>query len=118
MIWPTNRYPAIARAMAWTGFLAIVILSVVPAEDRPVTGAGSRALYWLEHFVAFTLVGGAFSMGYRFLLTRLLFLAIFYCAGIELLQVPLPTRHARVSNSSTLREHVLPLFAFLLLDES
>ena len=94
MIWPTNRYPAIARAMAWTGFLAIVILSVVPAEERPVTGAG----HWLEYFAAFALVGGAFSMGYRFLITRLVFLAVFFCAGIELLQVPLPTRHARVSD--------------------
>jgi VanZ family protein len=25
-------------------------------------------------------------------------LAVFFCAGIELLQVPLPTRHARVSD--------------------
>ena len=70
------------------------ILSVVPAEDRPVTGAG----HWLEYFAAFALVGGAFSMGYRFLITRLVFLAVFFCAGIELLQVPLPTRHARVSD--------------------
>ena len=28
----------------------------------------------------------------------LMFLAVFFCAGIELLQVPLPTRHARVSD--------------------
>ena len=94
MIWPTTHYSAVARAAAWIGLLAIIILSVVPAKDRPVTGAGQ----WLEHLAAFALVGGAFAMGYRLLITRLLFLVVFFCAGIELLQVPLPTRHARVSD--------------------
>jgi VanZ family protein len=52
----------------------------------------------LEHFTAFAIVGGAFAIGYRLSLKRLMFLAVFFCAGIELLQVPLPTRHARVSD--------------------
>ena len=80
--------------MAWIGILAIIVLSVVPANDRPVSGVGQG----LEHFNAFALVGGAFAIGYRFLLIRLLVLAVFFCGGIELLQVPLPTRHARVSD--------------------
>ena len=86
--------------MAWMGILAIVILSVVPAADRPVTGAGQL----LEHLTAFAIVGGAFAIGYRLSLMRLMFLAAFFCAGIELLQVPLPTRHAR--GLLTLQEHV------------
>ena len=90
----TNRYSAIARALAWTGFLAIIILTVVPAEDRPVTGLGQ----WLEHFAAFALLGGAFTKAYGLSITRYLLLAVLFCAGIELLQVPLPTRHARVSD--------------------
>jgi VanZ family protein len=69
-------------------------LSVVPANDRPVSGAGQG----FEHFAAFALVGGAFATGYRFSLFRLLMLAVFFCGGIELLQIPLPTRHARVSD--------------------
>jgi VanZ family protein len=63
-------------------------------NDRPVSGVGRG----LEHFTAFALVGGAFAIGYRFSLIRLLVLAVFFCGGIELLQVPLPTRHARVSD--------------------
>jgi VanZ family protein len=74
--------------------LAIVILSVVPAVDRPGTGIGQL----LEHFTAFALVAGMFAVGYRLSLMRLLLLAFFFCGGIELLQVPLPTRHARVSD--------------------
>ena len=61
--------------MAWMGILAIVILSVVPAADRPVTGAGQL----LEHLTAFAIVGGAFAIGYRLSLMRLMFLAAFLC---------------------------------------
>jgi hypothetical protein len=76
------------------GILATIVLSVVPANDRPVSGAGQG----LEHFTAFALVGGAFAIGYRFSLIRPLVLAVFFCGGVELLQLPLPTRHARVSD--------------------
>ena len=89
-----SRYTVVARTLAWIGILAIIVLSVVPANDRPVSGVGQG----LEHFAAFALVGGAFAIGYRFSLIRLLVLAVFFCGGIELLQVPLPTRHARVSD--------------------
>jgi VanZ like family len=80
--------------VAWIGILAIIILSVVPAADRPVTGAGQS----LEHLTAFAIVGGAFAIGYRLSLMQLMLLAVLFCAGIELLQIPLPTRHARVSD--------------------
>jgi VanZ like family len=52
----------------------------------------------LEHFTAFALVTGAFAIGYRLSLVRLLLLALLFCGGIELLQVALPTRHARLSD--------------------
>jgi VanZ family protein len=94
MDWLINSYTAVGRTPAWIGILAIIVLSVVPANDRPVSGVGQG----LEHFAAYALVGGVFAIGYRFSLTRLLVLAIFFCGGIELLQVPLPTRHARVSD--------------------
>jgi VanZ family protein len=94
MDWLTNRCAVVARTLAWIGIFAIIVLSVVPANDRPVSGFGQG----LEHFTAFSLVGGAFAIGYRVSLIRLLILAIFFCGGIELLQVPLPTRHARVSD--------------------
>jgi hypothetical protein len=81
----------ITRGLAWFGILAIVILSVVPADVRPTTGAAPG----FEHLAAFGLVAGVFAISYRQSLGRLLLMAFLYCGGIELLQVPLPTRHAR-----------------------
>ena len=94
MNWFIDHYRAVARALAWVGILAIIYLSVVPAIDRPITGAGQL----FEHFTAFALVAGVFATAYRLSLIRLLLLAFFFCGGIELLQVPLPTRHARISD--------------------
>jgi hypothetical protein len=66
MDWLISRYTVVARTLAWIGILAIIVLSVVPANDRPVSGVGQG----LEHFTAFALVGGAFAIGYRFSLIR------------------------------------------------
>jgi hypothetical protein len=92
--WLIDHSRVVARAIAWVGILAIIVLSVVPAADRPVTGAGQL----FEHFTAFALVAGLFAIGYRLSLIRLLLLAFFFCGGIELLQVAVPTRHARLSD--------------------
>ena len=89
-----QRREVLARILAWIGLLLIVVLSVVPAADRPVTEFRPE----FEHFAAFALVGGAFALGYDLSWGRLMLLALFFCGGIELLQVPLPTRHARVSD--------------------
>ena len=94
MNWLIAHRTAVIRGLAWFGILAVVILTVVPATERPVTGLGQG----FEHFAAFALVAGTFAIGYRLSLMRLLLLAFLFCGGIELLQVPLPTRHARLSD--------------------
>jgi VanZ family protein len=43
-------------------------------------------------------VAAAFAIGYEFSATRLGFLAFVFCGFIELLQVQLPTRHARLTD--------------------
>ena len=92
----------VARLVAWTGICAIVILSVVPASERPVVvGSGLQAFLigsLLEHVAAFGLTAGAFAVGYAFSIGRLALYAVLYCSAIELLQVPIPTRHARISD--------------------
>lgn len=96
------NYRIVARVLAWIGIFTIIVLSVVPANDRPVTGTG----HLTEHFAAFAPVAAAFAIGYYPLsLLRLLLLAFLFCGGIELLQMPLPTRHARVT------DFVIDLFA-------
>jgi hypothetical protein len=92
--WLTFRFLIMARVLMWVGVLAIVLLSVVPAVDRPVTGGGQL----FEHFTAFAVVAGVFAIGYRLSLARQLFFALIFCGGVELLQLPLSTRHARMSD--------------------
>ena len=51
-----RRTTGILRAIAWVGVSAIIILSVVPADERPTTGFGQG----IEHFAAFGLIAGVF----------------------------------------------------------
>jgi hypothetical protein len=62
MYWLINSYTVLARALTWVGSLAIVVLSIVPADDRPVTGFGQN----LEHFAVFALAGAVFAIGYHY----------------------------------------------------
>lgn len=107
--WLFRHYEVQARILAWIGIFAIVVLSVVPAAERPVTDFAPQ----FEHVAAFALVAGAFSIGYDLSLARLIFFALLFCGGIELLQVPLPTRHARVSDFVI--DFIASCFAFALV---
>lgn len=96
------RYYIVARIVAWIAICGVVILTVVPANDRPTFTEwwlDERIEHLVEHFSAFALVAAAFTIGYyRLSLHQLLLLALLFSAGLELLQIPLPTRHARVSD--------------------
>ena len=84
----------IFRVAAWFLLLAIVVLSVAPPDYRPVTPAP----HGVEHLVIFFLTGLAFGLGYAsrpFL--QAIGLAVF-SAGVELLQLYVPGRHARLSD--------------------
>jgi VanZ family protein len=89
-----TEFMTIGRVLAWTAILAIVLVSVVPAAERPVTGLGQV----FEHFIAFGIVASLFALVYPLRFWPLLLLALLFCGGIELLQIPLPTRHARISD--------------------
>jgi hypothetical protein len=56
MGWSVHQNRGIARALAWFGIAAIFVLSVVPADERPVTGFGQL----FEHLTAFGPVAGMF----------------------------------------------------------
>jgi VanZ family protein len=78
---------------AWLLILAIVVLSVVPAENRPVTSAPHD----FEHAAIFLGTGLAFGLGYRRHLFQIIGL-IAFSAAIEIVQLVIPGRHARVSD--------------------
>jgi len=50
----------LARQATFVGIIVIVVLSLLPGDERPHTGAGGGP----EHFVAYGLVGLAFGIGY------------------------------------------------------
>jgi VanZ family protein len=82
------------RVVAWSLLLAAAALTVVPPLWRPVTGFGHD----MEHVAMFLLLGGAFGLAYR-RHTYPIGVALVLCAGgLELMQIPIPGRHARLSD--------------------
>ena len=82
------------RAAAWLALVAIIALSLVPPGARPITFFPHK----VEHAGIFLFDGFAFGITY-FGYERLLnILAVVFCAGIELAQLMIPGRHARLSD--------------------
>ena len=67
---------------------------MVPASDRPQTGVEHN----YEHLLAFGLVGLVFALAHRWRPMLLLSSGIAFALLVELAQVPLPTRHARIED--------------------
>jgi VanZ family protein len=85
------------QVVAWLLILAIVMLSLGPPSTRPVTSAGHN----FEHLLIFVATGAAFGLGYprRFLLLPIALLA--FTGAIEVAQMMVPGRHARLSDFLT-----------------
>jgi VanZ family protein len=82
----------ILKVAGWIVIVGLVVLTIVPANERPVTGLQHN----LEHFAAFVLAGLLFGFAYAGYLRALLFGAVVFALVLELSQIPLPTRHARL----------------------
>jgi VanZ family protein len=88
-------YPRkIIRLIAWVLLATAVVLTVVPAHFRPVTGFPSP----VEHFAMFFLIGSAFALGYSRSDYPLCGAALAFAGSLELLQFFVPGRHARLSD--------------------
>jgi VanZ family protein len=85
---------ALFKAIGWLLVLAIVMLSVVPPSERPVTGAPSN----LEHLGVYLLTGIAFGIGYCERPARVGLALVVFSGLIEAVQVWVPGRHARLSD--------------------
>ena len=82
------------KAAAWVALLGLVVLTVVPADGRPVSGVQHD---W-EHFIAFGPAGFFLGLGYARRFRWLYPGAIAFTLALELSQIPLLTRHARVDD--------------------
>ena len=78
--------------IAWCSAVAILILSVVPREMRPETGAPHN----VEHFISYFATGLAFGLGYERKHSLLYLFLILFCASVEFGQIFVPGRHGRL----------------------
>ena len=83
-----------ARIVAWSLATAVLVLSVVPPGLRPETGAPHD----LEHFVIYLATGLAFGLGYDRKRGLLAILLVIFSGSIEITQLFIPGRHARLSD--------------------
>ncbi len=80
--------------LAIAALVAVVALTVVPAAERPVTSLGQN---W-EHFLCFVMVGALTAIAFELPLKLLLPASVLFALALELVQIPLPTRHARLED--------------------
>src|SRR5215467_2782270 len=84
----------VGRKTAWLALAAIIVLSLVPPGVRPSTFMPHK----IEHAGIFLLDGVAFGIaycGYQWLASVM---AVIFCATIEVAQLAVPGRHARLSD--------------------
>jgi len=84
----------VVRGVAWLIFVAVVALTVVPPELRPVSGLPHAA----EHLAIFLLLGASFAIAYPHHAYSLCFLGIIFVASLEIMQIFIPGRHARLTD--------------------
>jgi VanZ family protein len=81
-------------AVAWLMLSTIVALTLVPPGARPTTFVPHK----IEHAAAFLAVGISFGMAYLGRERLLSIGTIVFCAAIELAQLYVPGRHARLTD--------------------
>jgi VanZ family protein len=89
-----SRTVPAARIVAFSLATTIVVLSVVPPSLRPE----SSLPHDLEHFIIYFATGLAFAVGYQIRVSLLALLLVIFCAAVEITQLFIPGRHARLSD--------------------
>ena len=81
-------------AIGWILASAILVLSIVPPSYRPETAAPHNG----EHFAIYLATGIAIAIRYRDRLPIVTMGLLLFCGLIEILQLWVPGRHARLSD--------------------
>ena len=82
------------QVIAWLLALTIILLSLGPPSTRPVTGTGHS----FEHLAIFLATGAAFGFGYSSRGMVLPLALVGFSAAIEIAQMLVPGRHARLGD--------------------
>jgi VanZ family protein len=85
------------RIIAWFFVTVIVVLSLIPPNWRPLTGAPHH----VEHATVFSITGFAFGLGYKQNYRFFAVLLVAFSAVLEIAQFFVPGRHARLADFIT-----------------
>ena len=80
------------RLAGWAGVAGICVLSLVPGNERPHTGAPGQ----LEHMAAYAMTAAALGLGYRRRPILVVAGLMSLSAALELVQLQVPGRHSQV----------------------
>lgn len=72
----------------------LILMTFVPADERLITGLEHH----VEHALAFGLLGFCYALSFATRPVWACTFAIVFCLILELAQIPLSTRHARLSD--------------------
>jgi VanZ family protein len=89
-----SQVSKLARIAAWVLTAAIIILSLVPPGLRPETSAPHS----VEHLTIYAATGFAFGLGYKHRRDLMAILLVIFTGCIEIAQLFVPGRHARLSD--------------------
>lgn len=84
----------VARIAGWVLLIGITALSLVPPGLRPVTGMAHA----IEHFAIFAITGFTFGLAYDRKPVGIMLVLVIFAGVIELAQLFVPGRHARLSD--------------------
>jgi VanZ family protein len=89
-----TRLKSLMRLAGWIGFALILVISLLPGNERPHTGAPGR----VEHFAAYLMTAAAYGYGCSLLRERLTWLAFLSAASalFEVIQLVIPGRNGQV----------------------
>ena len=91
---PTSWIRQSCKLAAWLLLFAITVLSLVLPSYRPVT----MLPHGFEHLIASLLMGFAFGLGYTSRAILVALLLIGFVGLIEVVQLYVPGRHARMTD--------------------
>ncbi|MCK7474871.1 MAG: VanZ family protein [Rhodopseudomonas palustris] len=82
------------RVLAIAALAVLTVLTIVPDGERPITFLPHH----VEHFLAFGVTGGLIALAFAMETFTMAVAAARFTVGLECMQIPLPTRHARLSD--------------------
>lgn len=88
---------AAAVAICCVCSFVVLFVSILPADVLPITGYQHH----VEHLTVFGLLGALMGFALRSRLPVQLLVAAGFSLMVELVQIPLPTRHARLDDFLT-----------------